>query len=320
MSSVACSQLPNLQSLTVGLTSVLRSQVTILDRQPNIFTSTFPSEIVACRVDGVSKLLLLCKYAPGGHRDNVYGHRGGVTYEAAIYRHVLKPSQASTPTFYGIYSDMSTDDSWLVLQYLDNSVRIDKTPEPTAMSLAAGWIGQFHSANEEHFSLAPMSFLNRYNAEYYLGWARRTSLFAGHWHQRFPWLATLCECFEELVALLLTAPPVLIHGEYYPKNILFRTGVVYPVDWESATIAAGEIDLASLTEGWPAEIVRQCQLEYQRARWPVGSPADFERTLAAARLYLHFRWLGDRPEWTAPDSHLWRFEELRSAGAQLGVI
>jgi hypothetical protein len=72
MSSVACSRLPNLQSLTVGLTSVLRSEVTILDRQPNIFTSTFPSEIVTCRVDGDSKLLLLCKYAAGGNRDNSY--------------------------------------------------------------------------------------------------------------------------------------------------------------------------------------------------------------------------------------------------------
>jgi hypothetical protein len=65
--------------------------------------------------------------------------------------------------------------------------------------------------------------------------------------------------------------------------------------------------------------VRQCELEYQRARWPYGSPAALERRLAAGRLYVHVRWLGDRPEWTA-HKHYWRFEHLRAAGEQLGLI
>jgi hypothetical protein len=320
------SPLPNLQILTVGLTSVLRShgrtndQVTILRRHPNIYASSFPSEIVTCRVDDGSELRLFCKYATG-HSHGAYGHRGGIAYEAAIYRHLLQPSHATTPAFYGAYAEISTGATWLILEYLDKTLRVSHTPEPAAsMKVAARWIGQFHGTMKEHFSHTPVKFLNRYDAEYYLGWARRTSLYAGHWHQRFPWLATLCERFEELVVLLVTAPPALIHGEYYTSNILFRNEIVYPVDWESATIAAGEIDLASLTEGWCTEIARQCELEYQQARWPEGSPADFERTLTAARLYLHFRWLGDRPESTAAEHHLWRFEDLRCASEQLGLM
>ena len=121
-----------------------------------------------------------------------------------------------------------------------------------------------------------------------------------------------------MVVLLKSAPPVLIHGEYYSSNILYRNEIVYPVDWESAAMAAGEIDLAALTERWPPEIVRQCELEYQRARWPEGSPADFERTLAVAKLYLHFRWLGDRPESTVAEYQLWRFEDLHSVSERLG--
>ena len=321
MSSVACSRLPNLQSLTVGLTSVLRSEVTILDRQPNIFTSTFPSEIVTCRVDGDSKLLLLCKYATGGHRDNVYGHRGGVAYEGAVYRHLLQPSQASTPTFYGTYSDISTDDSWLVLEYVDKSLRLPKvTGVPAPIGLAARWIGQFHRVSEERLSSVLRSFLIRYDAEYYLGWVRRTSLFAGQLHQRFPWLTTLCERSEEVISSLLRSHLTVIHGEYYPKNILFRGGMVHPVDWESAAIAAGEIDLAALTANWGAEIGHQCEIEYQQARWPTGSPGDFERKLCAARIYLCFRWLGDRPNWTSHPSYLHWFEQLRSAGECLGLI
>jgi hypothetical protein len=321
MSSVACSRLPNLQSLTVGLTSVLRRQVTILDRQPNIFTSTFPSEIVTCRVDEGSKLLLLCKYAAGGHRDNVYGHRGGVAYEAAVYRHLLQPSQASTPTFYGMYSDVSTGDSWLVLEYLDKSLRLPKvTGVPVPIGLAARWIGQFHRVSEEHLSYVPRPFLIRYDAEYYRGWVRRTLLFAGHLHQGLPWLRTLCGRFEDVVALLRASSPTVIHGEYYPMNILVDGGTVYPVDWESAAIAAGEIDLAALTANWGAEIGRQCELEYQRARWPAGSPGNFEQRLCAARIYLCFRWLGDRPNWTSHPSYRHWFEQLRSLGERLGLI
>jgi hypothetical protein len=324
------SLLPNLQTLTVGLTSVLRSggfatdRVTILGRQLNAYATSFPSEIVTCRVEDGSELRLFCKYATGqsGNTHNIYGHRGGVIYEAAVYGRLLQPSPASTPTFYGSHTDSSTGGTWLILEHLDNTLRVNRTPEPAAsMNVAARWIGRFHGSAKEHFSKAPISsFLNRYDAEYYLGWARRTSLFAGHWHQRFPFLATLCERFGELVVLLLKAPPTLIHGEYYGSNILFRNGIVYPVDWESAALAAGEIDLASLTEGWPVEIVRRCEREYQRSRWPDGSPDDFETTLAAARVYLHLRWLGDRPESTAAERHLWRLEELRSASERLGVI
>jgi Phosphotransferase enzyme family len=123
--------------------------------------------------------------------------------------------------------------------------------------------------------------------------------------------------FEDVVPLLLDCPLTIIHGEYYPPNILWREEVIYPVDWESAAVAAGEIDLAALTEGWPPGFVEQCELEYQRARWPEGPPTGFERRLAAARLYLHFRWLGSETD-RAPS--LWRFEQLRCEGERLGLV
>jgi hypothetical protein len=66
--------------------------------------------------------------------------------------------------------------------------------------------------------------------------------------------------------------------------------------------------------------VRQCELEYQRVRWPHGAPAAFARRLAAAQMYMHFRWLGDRPEWTTHKNYLCYFEHLRSAGEQLELL
>ena len=319
-------QFPDSKTLTLGLTSVFRSsgdglcEVTILDRKPAVEASTSPSEIVTCRLGDGNELRLFCKYA-ASHNRTSHGHRRGLAHEAAVYRHLLKPSQLSTPTFYGSHTDTTTGQTWLILEFLEGSVRVNQTPEPAAtMPLAAGWIGRFHAAAEELLSSAPESFLNTYDAEYYLGWVRRTSQFAGDLHRRFPWLATLCERFEDAVRLLLKPPLTIIHGEYYRENVLFRGGVTYPVDWESAAIAAGEIDLATLTERWPAEIARQCELEYERARRPEGSPADFAQVLGVARLYVHFRWLGDRPEWTMGERYLWRFEQLRSGAERLGLI
>jgi hypothetical protein len=95
---------------------------------------------------------------------------------------------------------------------------------------------------------------------------------------------------------------------------------VYPIDWESAAVAAGEIDLASLTEGWPAGYARQYERAYRKARWPNGAPADFERRLAAARLYLAFRWLANKPDRPPAADDLWYFRQLRSAGRRLGLI
>jgi hypothetical protein len=317
---------PDIETLTAGLSSVLsdsrssRRQVTVLSREPVATASSFPAEVVECRLDDGSDMRLFCKYGSGqGHV--VYRHRGGTAYEAEVYRHVLRPCRESIPAFYGAYEDETTGETWLILKYLDESVRISRTREPTeSMALAARWIGRFHAENERRVSDGLPSLMNEYDFEYYVGWSRRTSRFAVQRQQQFPWVPMLCERFETVVPLLLARSPTIIHGEYYPANVLFRGGSVYPVDWESAAIAAGEIDLASLVEGWATQIARRCETEYRQARWPEGAPADFERVLDAARLYLHFRWLGDRQEWTMDDGFSWRFDLLHSAGQRLGLL
>jgi hypothetical protein len=326
LTALASSAFPDLQALTAGLASVFggdgaaRIEVTVLARRPNYYASTFPSEVVTCRFEDERELRLLCKYAAGrSHRD--YGHRGDVAYEAAVYRHVLGPLQASTPRFYGSYIDRAGGESWLLIEYLEGAVGLEESPSPPgAMLLAARWVGRFHAVAEARLAGAPTAFLNAYDREYYLRWVHRTSLLAGHWHQRLLWLGRLCERAAAFEDLLLAQPVTIIHGEYVPHNLLVRGGQIYPIDWESAAIAMGEIDLIGLTDKWPTEIARECEREYRRARWPAGPPANFERRLDLARLYWDFRWLGDRPEWTASEKVGPRFEHLRSAGERLGLI
>src|SRR5207245_3827422 len=126
---------------------------------------------------------------------------------------------------------------------------------------------------------------------------------------RFPWLRKLCEERSRWYEPLLRAPQTVIHGEFYSKTLLLRGHRIYILDWESAAFAAGEIDLAALTEGvrWTARLVQQCIEAYRQARWPRGVPATFQQTLETARMYLHFRWLGERADWTVRETSFWRY-------------
>lgn len=318
---------PSIDLLSSNLTRVLIEKgvssgpLTILDRKPNVFTSTFPNEIVTCRFRDGHTIHLFCKYGTI-RKDDTYGHKGDVTYESDVYNQVLEPINISLPPYHGTYKDRQNESTWLILGFLERSTRVNKGPVPSAMLESARWIGKFHTLNEVRLSREPIPVLKRYNHEYYVSWARRTSLFAGKLHKEFPWLSTLCKAFEELaVHLIDNVSPTVIHGEYYPRNILYREGQVYPVDWQSAAIAPGEIDLATLTDGrWSIDIVQECEREYINYRWPEGSDEQFERTLSVARAYVNLRWLGDRPEWTTHEDYLWRYDKLHSLGKNMGLI
>src|SRR6266516_944463 len=99
--------LPDLPTLGIGLSSVFgavggaHGSVTVLERQANRYASTFPSEIVSCRLGNGVDVQVVCKYGSGGPGRRAYGHRGGVAYEAAVYRYVLQPLSLSRPRFHG---------------------------------------------------------------------------------------------------------------------------------------------------------------------------------------------------------------------------
>ena len=318
--------LPDARALAAGLEAVLQGadaptgRVAFLRREPNVYGSTFPTEIVTCRVADGGVRRFFCKYATAESNTD-FGHRGGIALEADVYHRVLQPLGVSVPRFFGTASDPATGRDWIVLEYLEDNAPLAEAPDPGPELPAARWIGRFHAANEARLGGEPMPFLTRYDAAYYLGWAQRTAAaVGGRHHRRYPWVGGLCERFNEVLAPLLASGATVIHGEFYPPNILVQGGVIYPVDWESAAVGAGEIDLASLTEDWPAAAARECEREYRQARWPEGAPADFEQRLTAARMYLTFRWLADDPNATARRPNPWYLKQLRSAGRRLGML
>ncbi len=302
--------------LELAVADVLGAGAVVVERRGHPYASSFPGDVLVCRLGDGSEHVVLCK-REAGRRFPRFGHRGGPGYEAVAYREVVQRSGLPAAGFLGAWRDPAGGDTWLLIEYIAGAQRLSESADPAgAMRAAARWAGRLHAISAEW---APAPPLKAYDAEYLAGWARRTAAFAGERHSQYPWLASLCARAKDALAELIRSPAVVIHGEYTPHNVLLRDAEVLPVDWETAAIAAGEIDLASLTERWPAEVVAACEAQYVAARWPDGAPAAFARTLDLARLYWSLRWLGDRREWLSQPRMAERYEALRATGERLGL-
>jgi ATP-binding cassette subfamily B protein len=303
--------------LSTGARFNADAHLAIVHRRQNPYASTFASEIVTCQADDGQRFELFCKYARATEHDDSHitlGSRGGVGYEAAVYSELLAPLATSAAHFYGA-SDLAGS-TCLVLEYVGDADRIDESPHTSAAMLgAARWIGEFHARCEQS-PTAPA--LLRYDADHYRRSIRNAMASCEVFEADNPWLRVLYTRADELVDLLAQNVPVLIHGEYYPHNILYREGRVIPVDWESAAVAPGEIDLMTLTERWDDALEREYCDEYVRARWPAGPPADWESRRLAARAYLQVRFLGDAGSWK--HGRDWRLDLLHNASGDLGLL
>lgn len=320
---IACSEMPTRETLTRFLSPLLcgpatpESGLLVIHRQ-RLTQGTAPKEVVTCRLWDGTELRVLCKYSDE-ERVPKPEHRRGVAYEAVVYRDVLPYTCGRTPDFYGLVEHGNADADCLVLEYVEGGVRVSVSDDQRAMPLAARWSGRFHAASEA-LGVHPHTGVTVYNRDDYLKWSDRARRFLEARSECPRWVGHACEKYADLVAELLAPPLTLVHGEFYPKNLLIRGGVVCPVDWESTAIAAGEIDLACLTEFWKDGVVRACEAEYVRARWPGGVPANFARRLDVARLYWNFRWLGDSPGFLSGGALLRQLEELRAVAVRLGTI
>src|SRR5262249_54527956 len=194
--------------------------IEIVAREP-IMLGTYPKEIVTChRRDGTT-FRALCKYA-GGATHTAYGHRGGIEYEARVYRELLQRMRTPTPAFVGSVADRGRAGAWLVVEYREGAARVNKVAD--ALPVATRWLRPFHAEAARILAGEPDLPLKRYDAQYYLGWGRRTLEFAGDLHARFPWLRGLCQRFGGAIGRLLETPQTVVHGEFYPANVLVSDG------------------------------------------------------------------------------------------------
>jgi hypothetical protein len=308
---------PDTPALSKALSSLIGAPGHVISREPFAGSSTFPVEIVTWRPENGSTLRLFAKYL-GGKGPNNFGHRGGLQYEAGVYAKVLAKTSLPTITCYGSHVFPDLGETLMLLDYIGEDLQFSKSDDPEALAKAAAWIGAFHAAHEGR---APGS-ITVYSKDYYTAWAVRFEDSSRDLRREFSWLDDLHGYFLRHIDLLTDAPQTVIHGEYYPKNVLMKDGLIYPVDWESAAVGPGEIDLASLTEGWDEAPLAAAREAYKKARWPSGdfSAEAFEARLLMARIYFYLWWWPDSLDEAAWRDDSYEFNRALQLAKEAGVF
>jgi thiamine kinase-like enzyme len=133
---------------------------------------------------------------------------------------------------------------------------------------------------------------------------------------------------QRATEMALADAPSLVHGEFYPSNVLVEEVrsrfVIHPVDWEMAALGPPLLDVAALTSGRWSEAHRiamataYCEgARSEGMRCP--GIEGFLLNVAACRLLLAVQWLGWAADWTAPADHRndW-LEEAELCARELG--
>jgi|SRR5688572_5879512 len=292
---------------------IARRDLTVLKREPSAYVSSSFNEILTCRFSDDSIRRILLKRGVT-HAERSHGNHGGVPYEVEIYRLVLEPLGIRSPRLHDAFLDTVSGETVMLIDYIENSVRLSKA-EISRLYDAACWIAAFHKANQSRVELLAGQ-VRRYGSDYYSGWMNRAHEF---WSADNPWLGALREAWNEF-AQELQAGPTIVHGEYYPKNILISGDTIIPIDWETTAIAAGEIDVVFLTERWPDAIREACESAYRQARWPEGPPASFHRRLLLANMYAQLLRLGHRKHLVSEKEAAQRLGILRDLCRKTGLV
>ena len=207
------------------------------------------------------------------------------------------------------------------LEYLENAHRVNKAHSTDEAIVAASeWLAHFH----ERTMMEPNKFetgMIKYDLSFFYRWICNTEEFIkqGGKSKTYPWMSKLCLNFKKNVDKLIFSSQSIIHGEFYPANILFSHQKVYPVDWQSAAIGSGLIDLASLIEGWPVDITTICKSAYKNNR-SLKAQDNFEELLLLSQIYWQFRWLGERIDWTLDKKIQYRFDRLIQFSELLNLV
>lgn len=259
---------------------------TIVARRPNEYASSSRGEILSVRLPSGVEVDLFVKHARGP--DPAPRCRYGVEYCAAVNRHLVDRLPLPHAQALGLVTVSGSPA--LVVEHVAGSLRVGEAPDDSGVVAAAEWCGRFHAWGDRFVDDPTLGFLVRHDEAYYRSWADRALAIASVAAAPAPWLERACASFGPHAAALAAALRTTIHGEFGPQNVLWRDGEIRPVDWESAAVGPGEVDLAALLFGWPEATVERCIEAYWEARG-IAQPAGFDATWKAATLYTALRWL-----------------------------
>jgi hypothetical protein len=286
-----------------------------LDRRPYVYASSYPLEAIdAVRGDGSVVPLLFKDLSPPALSPAGRAAKPAFLLdprrEIAVYRDFLARRGRGTARCYAVVSDPTKDRYWLFLERVTGR-EMYQVGEFDHWLAAARWLARLHASGA-----VEGCHLIRHDEEYYRRWPRLAGL-------DLPG-------YDAVIRRLAELPATLIHGEFYASNVLVQetpSGVrICPVDWETAGVGPGLIDLAALTTGRWSNAERAAMIAAYRAALAAEGqrPPPLEELLVQldwCRLHLALRWLY-RPAGWRPPAHQafdWRGEvEQVAAKLRLG--
>lgn len=296
--------------------------ISTLERRPSEYSSSFRlAELDVTLSDGTTLALMLKDLSRATMLDGARRARPSFLdhpeREIATYQRMLARWPMGTATFYGASVDVDAGRFWLFLERVPG-LQLRHVGDFGVWEQAARWLAHMHS----RFAQGVGELLDGDGAHllvprgdhYRRWWLRAEELLCQSLRKSSPAerrrARRLFRSCDGVVERILALPVTLIHGEFYGSNVIVdQTGPtlrVCPLDWETAAIAPGLLDLAGLVAGsWTDDQRRALVLAYRSALSP--APADsLEDHLTALRccqLLCSVQWLGWASDWVPPADH-----------------
>lgn len=293
------------EDLARSLTETLGRAVASLTRRSLPYRSSFAIEVVEVHAHNRETLAIVFKdVGPGALSHEAVAAKPAFMLdperEVIVYREILDRASLGTPALLGSVLDPTAERYWLFLELVDGEP-LWNIAAMEAWEEAARWLARLHARRPVPASAA----LLHYDASWYEVWLRRACAVAP------AALETAARVHPRAVERLTALPSGLLHGEFYASNVLIAGDAdehrVCAVDWETAGIGPGVLDLAALTAGgWAADQRERLALAYHGA-WSEagggGSMSDLLAALVCARLQVALQWIGWSSDWRPPSEH-----------------
>lgn len=239
--------------------------------------------------------------------------------EIAAYERLLADRRLDTPRLYASVVQPGDGRYWLFLERVPG-MQLRWAVQPDAWHRTAAWLARAHATLQSSADREPSALLI-HDASYYRRWLRRARVFTDRTDRnRKTRLAWIARHHDQVVDALVGLPRTIIHGEFYPSNILvdesMPDGRISVIDWEMAAVGPAVTDLAALTGGNLTPSDREAILaSYRRASQSDNSRerrSSESQALACARLQFCVQWMGWSRDWSPPEEqrHDWLAEAV----------
>ncbi len=293
------------------LRSSLATSVRIsrIERKPFAYATSCAIEELEVHIDRMDPVRMLFKdLAVGSGVGSSARSRPDFMYdpsrEIAMYRDVLDPTELGTAVPFAWVLDDDASRHWLFLEHVRGDL-LWQIGDLESWKEAARWLGRFHRHPALQRRAATVQLLHR-DAAHHRRWLQRARQLRPH----EPAMSSIAAAYELALTRLGRLPITLVHGEFYPSNIVVRREqdphVICPVDWELAGLAPGVMDLAALVSGWEEAqevLLIEAYREGLELRGAAPSIEDLTRSVWCSRLIQCVQWIGWSDTWTPPAEH-----------------